>query len=99
LICPLVAPKGTVAVIEVGELMVNDPALTPPPNFTSVTVDRLVPVIVTLEPTTPLVGVKPVITGEPVTLKLFVEVPVPSIVVTEIFTAPTAAVAGTVATI
>ena len=55
-ILPVVAPDGTVAVTEVAVLVVNI-AVTPL-NLTAVTPVRFVPVIVTLVPTCPLVGVK-----------------------------------------
>src|SRR5258706_301001 len=61
LIDPVVAPAGTVACIVVAEFTVNV-ALTPL-NFTAVAPLKFVPLIVTLVPTGPLVGVKLVIEG------------------------------------
>jgi hypothetical protein len=60
---PVVAPAGTVAWIAVAEFTVKL-ALTPL-NATAVAPVKLVPLIVTLVPTGPLVGVKPVIVGDP----------------------------------
>ncbi len=100
---PVVAPDGTVAVMDVDELIVNvaDVFL----NFTSVTSQGLaggaqlkfVPVIVTKVPTGPLPGVKEVMVGAPaiVTVKLVELVAVPPRVATEI--RPVIAPAGTVA--
>jgi hypothetical protein len=50
------APVGTVVVIWVSEFTVKVAATVP--NFTAVAWVRLVPVIVTVVPTTPLVGAK-----------------------------------------
>src|SRR2546428_13849850 len=58
---PVVAPAGTVAWIAVAEVTVKL-ALTPL-NVTAVAPVKFVPLIVTLVPTGPLVGVKPVIVG------------------------------------
>src|SRR5262249_24859483 len=62
LIGPVTADKGTVALIDVGERMAKE--LTTPPNFTDITPEKLVPEIVTLVPTRPLVGVKLSTVGE-----------------------------------
>ena len=62
LIGPVVAPAGTVAVILVLELTVK--LEFAPPNATTVAPVKFVPLIVTLVPTEPLVGVKLVIVGE-----------------------------------
>jgi hypothetical protein len=62
-------------------------------NLTAVAPVRVVPVIVTLVPTGPLVGVKLVIVG--VTVKLLALVAVPPAVVT--LSSPVVAAAGTVA--
>src|SRR5439155_864053 len=79
---PLVAPLGTVAAIEVEEFTVKLTALVPL-NRTSVAPVKFVPLIVTLLPTRPLVGVKLVIVGGPaVTVKLLELVAVPPGVVT-----------------
>ena len=58
---PEVAPAGTVAVRFVVETMVKDAAV--PLNVTLVVESRFVPVMLTLEPTSPLVGEKLEITG------------------------------------
>jgi hypothetical protein len=50
--------------MDVGEVMVNDAALTPP-KLTLVTPSRLTPVIVTMVPSSPLAGVKFVTDGFP----------------------------------
>ena len=63
-IVPVVEPEGTVAVICVELLTVKEVAAVPL-NFTAVAPVRFVPVIVTLVPTGPLVGLKLVIEGEP----------------------------------
>ena len=60
-ILPVVAPDGTVAVTDVAVLVVN--VAVTPLNLTAVTPVRFVPVIVTLVPTGPLVGVNDVIVG------------------------------------
>ena len=70
------------------------PALTPL-NLTAVAPVKFVPVIVTLVPTGPLAGVKLVIVGAGMTVKLAALVAVPPGVVT--FTGPVVAPAGTVA--
>src|SRR6185503_16026541 len=59
---PVVAPAGTVAWIAEAEVTVKLAALTPL-NRTAVAPVKFVPVIVTLVPTGPLVGVKLVIVG------------------------------------
>ena len=61
---PVVAPTGTVAVIEVAETTLNVTAVVPL-NFTGVAPVKLVPVIVTTVPTGPVVGVKDVRVGAP----------------------------------
>ena len=63
-IVPVVAPAGTVAVIDVAELTLKLVAEVPL-NLTELVPPRFVPPIVTAEPTRPLVGVKPVIVGGP----------------------------------
>ena len=68
-----------------------------PLKVTAVAPVRLVPVIVTLVPTGPLVGLKPVMVGEPMTVKLLALVAVPPGVATAIV--PVVAPAGTVAVI
>src|SRR6266446_6531562 len=92
-ILPVVAVAGTTARICVVVSTVNDAETEL--NFTSVVLTKLLPLMVTVLPTAPLVGVKLVILGR--TVKLVVLVPVPAAVVTEIF--PVVAVAGTVAVI
>ena len=69
-------------------------ALTPL-NATAVAPVKFVPLMVTLLPTSPLVGVKLVMVGGLVTVKLLLLVAVPSGVVT--LTGPVVAPAGTVA--
>ena len=59
---PLVAPAGTIAVICVAELTVNDVAANPL-NATAVAPVKPVPVTTTDVPTGPLPGAKPVIVG------------------------------------
>ncbi|OLE97481.1 MAG: hypothetical protein AUG75_07745 [Cyanobacteria bacterium 13_1_20CM_4_61_6] len=59
---PVVAPVGTVARMVVAESTVKFVALTPL-NVTAVAPVKFVPVIVTVLPTSPLVGVKLVIVG------------------------------------
>lgn len=92
---PVVAPAGTVAVIWVSELTVK--VADVPLNLTAVIPEKFVPVIVTVEPTGPLAGVKPVIVGVPVTTKSAALVPVPFPFVTVIL--PVVAPVGTVVVI
>src|SRR5205814_8803987 len=92
---PLETPAGTVAVIAVAELTVKL-ALTLL-NSTAVAPLKLVPLIVTLVPTGPLLGVKLEIVGGLMTVKLAALLAVPSEVVTLI--GPLVAPAGTVAVI
>jgi hypothetical protein len=66
-----------------------------PLNVTAVTPVKLVPLIVTLVPAAPLVGVKLAIVGGTSTVKLLALVAVPAIVVT--LSGPDVAPAGTVA--
>jgi hypothetical protein len=80
LIVPVVAPVGTVVVILVEPFTVKVAAV--PWNFTEVAPVKPVPLMVTLVPTAPLVGVKEVIVGGVVTVKLVELVPVPCAVVT-----------------
>ncbi len=68
-----------------------------PLNVTDVAPMRFVPVITTLVPTGPLVGEKPAIVGEPITVKLLALVAVPPGVVAAI--GPVVAPVGTVAVI
>src|SRR6266508_6222103 len=102
LIGPVVAPVGTVAVIRVGEFTVNVIAATLL-NVTEVVVKpvplKFVPLIVTLVPTGPRVGVNEVIVGAgtAVTVKFVALVAVPPGAVTAIF--PVVAPVGTVAVI
>ena len=96
LIGPVVAPLGTVAVIEVAEPAVKL-ALTPLKR-TAVAPLKLVPLIVTVVPTGPLAGEKLVIVGAlAVTTKPLALVAVPPGVVTRI--RPVVAPAGTSARI
>jgi hypothetical protein len=92
-ILPFVAPEGTVAVIWVAELTVNEAEM--PLNATDVAPVKLAPVIVTTLPTGPLAGEKLVIRGP--TVKLLELVAVPAGVVTPI--GPVVAPEGTVAVI
>jgi hypothetical protein len=92
-ILPVVAPVGTVAVICVYETTVN--VAETPLNLTFVAPVNAVPVIVTLRPTLPLVGVKAVIVG--CTLNTLPLTPVPAGVVTLIL--PVSAPLGTVVVI
>src|SRR5438445_1956664 len=81
LIGPVVAPLGTVAVIEVAELTVKA-ALTAF-KVTAVAPLKLVPLMLTLVPTGPLAGVKLLIVGAlAITMKLLLLVAVPPGVVT-----------------
>src|SRR5438552_16454597 len=95
LIGPLVAADGTVAVIVVAEFTVKLALV--PLNRTAVAPVKLVPLIVTVVPTRPLVGVKLVIVGGWMTVKLLALLAVPPAVVTLI--GPLEAPAGTVAVI
>src|SRR5438552_8633288 len=95
LIGPLVAADGTVAVIVVAEFTVKLALV--PLNRTAVAPVKLVPLIVTVAPTPPLVGEKLVIVGGGMTVKLLELLAVPPAVVTLI--GPLEAPAGTVAVI
>jgi hypothetical protein len=97
LIGPVVAPTGTVAEILVDELTVKDVTLVPL-NWTESTPVKFWPVMLTLVPVLPLVGLKLVIlgTGAPI-MKLKALQPVPTLVVTH--TVPVVAPAGTCAKI
>ena len=90
---PVVAPAGTVAWIAVADVTVKL-ALTPL-NVTTVTPAKFVPLIVTLLPKSPLVGVKLVMVGGFTTVNAPVLVAVPPGVVT--LSVPVVAPAGTVA--
>ena len=95
-ILPVVAPDGTVAVTDVAVLVVN--VAVTPLNLTAVTPVRFVPVIVTLVPTGPLVGVNDVIVGPATTVKLVaLFAGPPPVVVT--CSGPVVAPVGTVAVI
>src|SRR5207245_329688 len=91
---PLVAVLGTVALIELRDVIVKDDASTPP-NFTEVVPIKPLPLIYTCVPDVPEIGVNDVIFGK--TVKLVALVPVPAVVVTDI--GPVSAVLGTVALI
>jgi hypothetical protein len=93
---PLVAPAGTVAVIWLSESTVKLVAAVPLKS-TAVALLKPLPEIVTLLPTGPLLGVKPLITGGTVTVKLVPLVPVPFGPLTSI--GPVVAPTGTVAVI
>ena len=90
---PVVAPAGTVACIPVSEVTVKLAAL--PLNVTDVAPVKFAPLIATPVPTGPLVGVKPVMVGAGITMKLFILVAVPPGVVT--LSEPVVAPPGTVA--
>lgn len=92
---PLVAPEGTVAVICVSRLTVKVALV--PLNFTDVAPLNALPVMVTVTPVPPLVGVNPLIAGGGMTVKFAELVPVPPGVVTPI--TPVLAPDGTVAVI
>jgi len=92
----VVAPGGTVAVIWVALFTMKDAAV--PLSFRLDAPVRFVPLMITLLPVRPLMGLKPVMVGGcsgTVTLKLLPELAVPLAVVTEIF--PLVAPLGTVA--
>jgi hypothetical protein len=93
-IVPVVAPAGTVAVTCVAESTVNDVAATPL-NLTAVAPVRFVPVITTVAPTAPEVGVNEVTLGAGIIVNEPALVPVPPGVVMAI--GPVVAAAGTVA--
>src|SRR5882762_5552727 len=95
LIGPVVAPAGTVAVIAVAEFTVKLALV--PLNRTAVAPVKFVPLIVTVVPTGPLLGVKLAIVGGLITVKLPALLAVPAEVVTLI--SPLEAPAGTVAVI
>lgn len=82
--CPVVVPFATDAVICVALFTVKLEAAVAL-NFTAVAPVKFVPVITTDVPTTPLVGVKLVIVGELVIVKLLAESALPAAVVTVIF--------------
>jgi hypothetical protein len=91
---PVVAPVGTVKVMVVPFTTVK-PVITTPFRVTEVAPVKLVPVSVTTVPTVPIPGVKDVMVGAGITVKLVAEVAVPvgvAIVIT-----PVVAVFGTVA--
>jgi hypothetical protein len=68
-IWPVVAPAGTTATICVAESLVSGMVAAVPPNVTAVALARFVPVMVTLVPTGPLVGVNDAIVGGGITVK------------------------------
>ena len=98
-ILPVVAPPGTVAVICDAELAVNDAGV--PLNATRVAPVKFEPLIVTVVPTGPWLGVNELIAGAGagavVIVKLLVVVAVCPAAATEI--GPLVAAAGTVAVI
>jgi hypothetical protein len=61
LILPLLAPAGTVARIPVDDSTVNEAAA--PLNLTVLAPEKLLPLIVTAVPTTPVIGSKPEMAG------------------------------------
>jgi len=88
---PIVAPVGTVAWIAVSEITVKLAAL--PLNVTAVAPAKFAPLIITLAPTRPYVGVKLVIVGAAMKLAELAAVP-PGVVT---LSGPVVAPAGTVA--
>jgi hypothetical protein len=85
-IFPVWAAFGTATVIWVPLPLTPNPGAFVPPNPTDVAPAKLVPLIVTIVPTGPLVGLKLEIDGLPfVTVKLVPVTAVPFGVVTEIF--------------
>src|SRR2546422_11630385 len=72
---PVVAPAGTVAWIAVAEVTVK--LVLTPLNVTAVAPVKFVPLVVTLAPTDPLVGVKPVIVGAGAAAAVAAPVPPP----------------------
>ncbi|WP_316410225.1 hypothetical protein [Mesoterricola sediminis] len=95
-ILPVVAPEGTTAVAEVAFSTVKELAAVPL-NFTDVVPMKLVPVMVTVVPTPPLLGLKLVSFGAGTKVKVELLVAVPPEVVTLIL--PVEAEAGTTAVI
>ena len=96
LILPVVAPIGITAEIEVGDMILGAPALIPL-NLTSITLERFVPEIVTVLPIAAVNGVKELIAGGLITVKMAELVRVPDGMV--ILIVPVAAVVGTIAVI
>lgn len=92
-ITPVVADAGTVAVIVVEFTTVN--VEVTPLNVTAVAPVKLLPLMVTDVPTPPAVGLKPVMLGGVVTVKLDALVPVPEPFTT--LMVPVVAPLGTVA--
>lgn len=92
-ICPVVAPVGTVVVMEVSDVTEKVEATLL--NLTAVAPVKLAPVIVTAVPIIPLVGEKLVMVGGKLTVKLLVLVAVPTSVVMLIM--PVVAPVGTMA--
>jgi hypothetical protein len=90
---PVVAPAGTTVAIDVSEATVKLALV--PLNVTAVAPVNPVPVIVTLLPAGPLVGVKLVIVGGGTTVNALLLIAVPAGVVT--LSVPVVAPAGTVA--
>src|SRR6476661_4387077 len=92
---PVMAPAGTVTVIWVPEFTVKLVVLMPP-NDTPLAPRKLVPVMTTVVPGEPLVGVKLVTVGGLPTTKLWAEVAVPpgtvTVMVPVVVPAPTVAV-------
>lgn len=92
---PLVAPVGTEVVIWLSELNVKLALV--PLKVTALTPVNPVPLIVTVTPTPPLVGLKPMIVGAGIKVKFVLLVAVPPPVVTAI--CPVIAFDGTIAVI
>ena len=94
LIGPVVALAGTVARMRIA---LNEPVALLPLNLTLVRPVKFAPLIVTTVPAGPLVGLKLVMSGKAVTVKLPALVPVPAPVVIVIL--PVVVPAGTVTVI
>ncbi len=100
LILPVIAPLGTLTLIDDAETTVIAPALTVPTeavNSTSVTLFKFVPLIVTVAPTAAAVGENAVMVGGLIIINIVELVAMPPGVVTE--TVLLLAVAGTTAVI
>jgi len=88
---PVVAPAGAVARIDVADVTVKFAVV--PLNFTAVAPVKFAPLIVTLVPTGPFVGVKLAIVGAIVKLPALVAVPTAVVTLSGPVVAPAGAVA------
>ena len=93
---PVVAPAGTLALIWVAEVIVG-PLADVLPNLTEVRLEKFPPLMVTVEPMGPNVGLKSVMVGTMPAVKMLVLVVDPALVVTVIgpLTAPGGTAAST----